>query len=601
MNILLLGIVCALQCSWVLEAMESSSKPTIGAPSSASDFTAEDLHNKLRERPETKQFSEFFNPAISENHRKRAEAVISFMKEELGDRTSFNDVLFFEIFKQMTLDPTISNEEFRKFIVDLPRDTGTAAIIFLHEASAQHGDSARPKSLTNFGNSCYLNASCQLAFQLSREPALTKAFAINRASSLQKRFLQLCQYAGDDTSFTDVLRAFETECRTTFFQAKNGERDQQDNQELLVGLLDGLSEPSSPTNKGSNEQKIFAAVADLFSIHQSEAIVKSIDHVPGPSNTYSWQDLPPSSMIDLALKNDETPLTQLLQEQFGQETVDLIRAPEITSQKFDKITKLKATGPFLFVNVKRAGSALNRIAHTTPFPLRLNPTNCFIDEGTAKQYELVGVVMHAGQSARSGHYVSYARGLENGVPVWFYCSDSHIQKISDEEMVRISYRGYGDPWAGYTSLPVTWLYKALDKNSQLPPASHIAMFMAAYNKSGTVHIQKVSLSDDEALQNHGPMAQALEKLLIQPLNTPTDLTQSNDSQKSFLESLTKTEMVLGAIVVALAYAFANQKLAEEKAKKEREEKRKKLKILLNHLNKVPSMAVSPDPTEPPKA
>lgn len=50
-------------------------------------------------------------------------------------------------------------------------------------------------------------------------------------------------------------------------------------------------------------------------------------------------------------------------------------------------------------------------------------------------YRLLAVIVHGGDGANSGHFITYRRGSLRSVHKWFYTSDHFVKEVSIEEVL----------------------------------------------------------------------------------------------------------------------------------------------------------------------
>jgi len=70
---------------------------------------------------------------------------------------------------------------------------------------------------------------------------------------------------------------------------------------------------------------------------------------------------------------------------------------------------------------------ISRVSKSIEFPLFLDISNCMskVNRSIPPLYELVGVLVHQGQSCTSGHYISYVKSGEE----WYRISDNHVVQV----------------------------------------------------------------------------------------------------------------------------------------------------------------------------
>jgi len=70
---------------------------------------------------------------------------------------------------------------------------------------------------------------------------------------------------------------------------------------------------------------------------------------------------------------------------------------------------------------------ISRVSKSIEFPLSLDISNCMskVNRSTPPLYELVGVLVHQGQTCSNGHYISYVKSGDE----WYRVSDNHVTQV----------------------------------------------------------------------------------------------------------------------------------------------------------------------------
>lgn len=579
-----------------------------------SELTPENFYQELLQYEQMKAFAAFFNP---ETNRERVEAVISFMKEQLDEHTDLSSIHFFEIFKQIFQDPTVNSLPFREFVSHLQSNEKTAGIMLVHQLPAKQAAFHTPSSLTNHGNTCFLNSMIQALL-----PIVKNSFHqvhegdLNTTRRLFLNFLK-ARTRNENEKGENELERFVDHAWRRLFQGQRGR--QQDAYNFLNGLLTHLAPveyldmPQQVADLDMAEQ--VPDLNDMFDraflnldeqdVHQREALVfaellairqQSVKTVPThlTENSSKAEIL---SNLDLPL-NGRKKLEEAIHDYFEPEQLDDYKVDGKVTPATKQL-RLNQAGKVVILNLKRYqhdGAAGTRINTPTEFPLVDLDLSLYFADATKSpgNYELSAVVMHIGSSLNSGHYITYVRGDLDGRPTWFYCSDSSVYPIADDEMARIAYRGYG---TDAQCLPTTFFYTLAGVTPKLS-SENIALFMAAYNKAGKVCIKKLPIQENTvSAETEKYVVTPLENLLTQPIH-PIGPAVIKTPQAQF--SWTDPQVLITATALLIACGYIHKKEVEAKEKEEKEKKENIRKLLLARV-KLPSMAVTSDPTVPPTA
>ena len=325
--------------------------------------------------------------------------------------------------------------------------------------------------LANLGNTCYLNTALQC---LASTNPLTEYFLgfpwrdelnrdnpIGAGGKIAEEFGQLISdmWEVNDNSKHKIISPNSFKKTLGRFQPQFQGTQQQDVQELLAFLLDGLHED---LNRVINKPYVEDAESDGKLDKQDELAVDSwrryllrnrsivVDIFQGQlrnvltclSCKYISLKFDPYMYMSVPCNSETTTLSQCLAEFCKPEILSTdcqwhcpkCQKPRDAEKKLD----IWIAPPIFIVHLKRfmqnSKGKRSKIDSFIDFPIRnLDLSNFLGKKGRSRHlYNLYGVANHHGSLAR-GHYTAFARNARTNK--WYKYNDSRINEIKDEDVV----------------------------------------------------------------------------------------------------------------------------------------------------------------------
>jgi len=327
------------------------------------------------------------------------------------------------------------------------------------------------KGLANLGNTCFMSVVLQcwshiatlMNLFLSEEYVqhINKENADGTRGKLANAFSELMKklWARDGTvsvepgAFKSALAKFAPQ-----FRGYN----QQDAQELLEFLLDGLHEDLNSVKEKQYVEEIDAAGksdADVAKAQKENHLarnkspiddmflgfVKTTTTCPNCKRAsvkfdpYKFLSVPfpPSSEMKARIDLSACLKQFIKKEQLEWYCDGECKKNVLEAQSF---TKIWSAPPILIVHLKRVYSD-GKIITPVDYPLEDFDISPFVDENSkadddwkapTTSYDLCGVVCHSGESVHGGHYIAYTKHAESGE--WHCYNDVECEQIGAEEV-----------------------------------------------------------------------------------------------------------------------------------------------------------------------
>ncbi|KAH0786417.1 Clan CA, family C19, ubiquitin hydrolase-like cysteine peptidase [Histomonas meleagridis] len=312
----------------------------------------------------------------------------------------------------------------------------------------------KPAGLHNLGNTCFFNAAIQCLIRIQpltafvMSPTFESHINFNNplgshgaiALAYRNFLMDICG-GRNNTRDPRLLRsAIASKYR------KFANYWQQDSQELLGALLDGLHEDlnQAARPKNSTENETVSSNADSWSLYLSKNSSPIMDLFSGKlysrinCNLCGYSSIVHELFMFLSLSvpsraEKSIKLIDCIKFFLKEEQLD-----ESNKWKCEKCNHyVKATKkieieqcpPVLIIHLKRFEGRLRyatKIDTTVDYPDELD-ASLFTMKKNNDVYRLIGVVFHAG-GLNGGHYTSAALDLPSGQ--WYYFNDSSASKIS---------------------------------------------------------------------------------------------------------------------------------------------------------------------------
>ena len=308
----------------------------------------------------------------------------------------------------------------------------------------------RPVGLHNLGNTCFFNAAlqCLLRVQPLTDKILSPDFERNlnpnnpksshgRIARAYKKFLQeMCQAGSRSCDPSDLRNAIVSKFR------RFDNYSQQDSQELLCALLDGIHEDLNQSAYAKGNQRIVNDSADMDSLqmHRQRNFSCIVDLFHG--SLFSKVSCPECHHVEIVY-DPFTFLSLDIPRQFH--NVDLKDCLKKFSQKEtlnasnkwfcencrQKVCAVKKMGvyecpPILLIHLKRfsGDGYYTKIETPVNYPDTLDSST--FSKKDSGIYKLIGAVFHSG-SLGGGHYTAAA--IDPASNRWYNFNDSIASSI----------------------------------------------------------------------------------------------------------------------------------------------------------------------------
>jgi ubiquitin carboxyl-terminal hydrolase 10 len=350
-------------------------------------------------------------------------------------------------------------------INEVAHDTGSNASKRLVKNWGSLLTSQKPVGLLNHGVTCYTNAAVQAMIHI---PAVQHYLN----DVLKGKYKDII----NPRSVTQVLA--ETSSRMWNPDKKKGvkyinpkklisrlddincmmsEWQQEDSHEYFMSLLSRLQEDSTPKGHKLNESIIY----DIFGGLLDQSVTcKSCGHIS--KTQQEFYDL--SLHLGSGRKNSGAPLTEKQKEQLSSEETsqrysiqksirDFFSPELIKPDRSDKsgyvcekckqrtnavkISSIDHAPETLAVHLKRFrfnGSSSSKVKQGVSYPLILDLSQ-YTTKSEPVLYQLISVIVHAGRSVSSGHYIAHCRQPDGS---WATYDDEYINPISEKQALRDS-------------------------------------------------------------------------------------------------------------------------------------------------------------------
>lgn len=315
---------------------------------------------------------------------------------------------------QSSQDPTISKKTAQKDWVARPL-SGPPQKAIINKV---------PNGLINITNSCYMNASLQVMFNIPSicERILDVDFIINglaptakdynddlkKKAELKKSLNKLFVNRDSGSSLEEMLK----NVRTTYFNLKNKQNmyDQQDAQEFLQEILDVIDWKliqTQPRLKGKTVDGLQIPYIDIGI----------------PAN---------NSMLQVSIKNEKDSFQKIIQNHFNVQEGGSRKIREIEYVSSEEQVFMLNEPEYILVQLKRFESnqeKSRKIHAPIEFPVDQKvKIPCGI-ECKFIDYQIISMINHSGVSLTNGHYTAL---IKNNVGSgWYECNDSTINKLNN--------------------------------------------------------------------------------------------------------------------------------------------------------------------------
>ena len=316
------------------------------------------------------------------------------------------------------------------------------------------GQSVLPRGLSNNSNCCYANCilqcllHCEQFYKLMME--LSNDYSINIDSStpilksMIEFFKNYCiirkskQFETGGCLDPNNLykKLFQHEPFTNFQHGR-----QEDAQEFLISLLDGISDEIKKLKLKSTEgvngvQPLTTPIQDLFMGRN-----KSVTRITGKA--YVSTNLESYYTMAINIEDEEVHSIEdaLVQDYSKEEIIEDFKCPLTGKvEAAQRNIKLKQLPKILIIHLKRfkfVEGQNQKILKNVSYGPTLNiPTSILSDDCTCSQgiYKLQSVVYHKGFSAQNGHYITNIKHHGFG---WIACDDTKIHGVTEKSVLSL--------------------------------------------------------------------------------------------------------------------------------------------------------------------
>lgn len=273
-----------------------------------------------------------------------------------------------------------------------------------------------PVGFFNIGNSCYINATLQVLFNI---PELRELIETNKTKNdLLKELHALMQV----TSGAEETKPILIRLRSALFQLKGkgtlpgSETNQQDAHEFLVFILEQLK--WEPFNLKTIFKLDKTCKQKIVGSNHLQIPVQSVKTLQDAVDNYFKQE---------KIQADGDKITPLKTK---------IDSKEQSFESWHQKTAMDKTPDHLILHLMRFDDKGRKIDKPLEFPE--NGVVVIRHKKTSIEYEIVGLINHIGDSAESAHYTADLKNYRDpqGKALYVHCDDEELslKKPSKSEM-----------------------------------------------------------------------------------------------------------------------------------------------------------------------
>ncbi|ODQ64034.1 cysteine proteinase, partial [Nadsonia fulvescens var. elongata DSM 6958] len=306
-----------------------------------------------------------------------------------------------------------------------------------------------PLGLDNSGVTCYMNAAIQAFMHI---PAMAhylkdvhngKYKDIISPNSVTAEIANLYSKLFDGYKKKKSIFPTKIIKRLDDINCMMSEWQQEDSHEYFMSLMGRLQEDSIPKGAKMNSSILY----DIFSGKINQKVTcKSCNHVSTTIQEFS--DLSVSLKESKKEKSSEDSTIFTLKDSIKDFfSPELIKVDSKTKAGYNcekckktsnavKISTIDDAPEYLTIHLKRfkfQGSKSHKIKEPISYPMDLDISKFSSSGKDPIKYRLIGVIIHAGRTVSSGHYIAICQ-QPNGT--WAEYDDDFVRKISEKSVLK---------------------------------------------------------------------------------------------------------------------------------------------------------------------
>ncbi|CAA20678.1 ubiquitin C-terminal hydrolase Ubp16 [Schizosaccharomyces pombe] len=335
------------------------------------------------------------------------------------------------------------------FVDEDPAFIPPARILFPEEKLSMEWDNIMPNApgLVNLGNTCFMNSVLQL---MTQTPPLVQYLLSGQHSlSCRMNACVLCRmeqhvaraYPNKGTKRASAFKPSGIQSMLKVISSHFRPYRQEDAHEFMRYLVDAWQKSCLQNHKNlDHPSRETSVVHRIFGGYLRQQILCSV--CKKPSNTYQ-------ALLDLSVDAKGSSLADSLKH--------FVHAEKLTKQNKYRCENCKQlvdaskqmtiyrAPNILTIHFKRFtfnGFQSSKISKQISYPESFNLGPYMSDPNCSCWYELIGVLVHAGGSTRSGHYYSFCKS-SNGVWLKFdddFVSNSSIDRVLNQQAYILQYK-----------------------------------------------------------------------------------------------------------------------------------------------------------------
>ncbi|KAH3682088.1 hypothetical protein WICPIJ_006937 [Wickerhamomyces pijperi] len=353
-------------------------------------------------------------------------------------------------------------DNFYKF-GEYPQDRGSNDSKRIVKNWPKEARNLKPLGLLNHGVTCYTNAAVQAMVHIPAvQHYLTDLMHNKYKSTVNQRSVSqvFAEVASRMWGFDKSKRApgkylnpKKLIQRLDDINCMMSEWQQEDSHEYFMSLLSRLQEDGTPKGHKLNESIIYDIFGGLLN---QEVTCKSCNHVSKTQQEFYDLSLhlggskkqQQGQSSDQQIEEDDVTqrysITKSIRDFFSPELIKHDKSDksgymcENCKQRTNalKISSIDRAPETLIVHLKRFrfnGNSSTKVKQGVSYPSLLNLTPYTTSGEDGAVYQLISVVVHAGRSVSSGHYIAHCLQPDG---TWATYDDEYVNKITEKQALR---------------------------------------------------------------------------------------------------------------------------------------------------------------------